>query len=1180
MREIFKGFVTFSIDEAYIIEVSNGERECSPMKKRLLALVLVLGMCITPALAEESAYDKAVAELREPSHYSVDATLEADLCSVFLYHRVGVTHSTYYYLDLIYKDGSSLGGGTVVRLPLHTDHPSFGTTFAPDSLELNEDGTRLIYAYHTPYGGESYIVDLATGEVTTQEATPGNFIDVPAGSWFEEGVNTCAEKGIMVGTGEGAFSPDTPLTDAECLTLALRLYDLQRGGDGTFPTAPEGAGYMTLTLADGTVFEGYGTASSPFYMWSWRNGNWGVCVTPKGDTPEEQEAWGNAHEGAAVFTIEGASYSGTVDCWIPTGWTLMFQPDPEEDAGESVFRSAVLSGIPAPGAWWRDAVYAAHQWGLVDHNTAPGISGLASWFLEEGRPTSREGFAEALFDAAGELEKLYTVDWLPDLERSEYNESIFKLYEAGILGGVDDVGTFNPYGSLTRAECATMVARVLDPSLRLKEPPRSVSAYEQAVLRLRSSYDDTIERSFDGPTATVFLHNGGNTLTLIGKAGSEAGEGTVIDLPRPPYTGYGTVLAAPDTTVLSDDGKTFTYTYTFAEPYIENGLPVRPAGTYTYTVDMATGAVTEDAPDLARTGYDRAVEELRSGAGYIADYEETCEFDECTVFIYDIENGADTRRGAMRAIFKPGSALGDGTAIDLPYVSTTALPVPAGRYYRGDQGMAILGGILVDNQLPDDGNGGDEASRFIWSYFFDTPAYDYSEKDGAVAIDPGLTVFALDVTTGKISKSFRPMNYADAREHVFRERAVEGGRLIRDRHNNGSYETESPLCSVMRVGGIVAGTGEDERNPWDGVEDHAYYLVYKAGSAFPEGTIRCLPLPSTQIIPGVEDYFPSSRIALEESMSPDGKTFTYVYRFTRPLAYTDGSGQEVTLHDAGTYTYTVDLATGETSVKHEPLETGYTVEKELDNNLANIRLVCSQPHGVKDYQLLVTEKSTGLLYHAILPTTAVITLPDGSLYTPTTVAPNTILWDAFDETSGRVRYIYRFDEPLTENGTTYHDAGIYTYSLTPGSSGTINSVFFQSEHTYAEGLAQQLKYADEVNLQWECRQCTFLLYTSSGSRGGTYARLVLIFKPDSALGEGIVETYPCIRHQGVTYLPQVAVDEKAMTLTYTYHFDQPLVNRYTYSGGETEDEVAYEAGTHTYTVDLTTGEVTYVHTAE
>ena len=57
--------------------------------------------------------------------------------------------------------------------------------------------------------------------------TEASFSDVPAGSWYEPGVQVCAEKGVMVGTGEGLFSAEKELTNAECLTLALRLYDLQ-----------------------------------------------------------------------------------------------------------------------------------------------------------------------------------------------------------------------------------------------------------------------------------------------------------------------------------------------------------------------------------------------------------------------------------------------------------------------------------------------------------------------------------------------------------------------------------------------------------------------------------------------------------------------------------------------------------------------------------------------------------------------------------------------------------------------------------------------------------------------------------------------------------------------------------------------------------------------------------------
>lgn len=999
----------------------------------------------------------------------------------------------------------------------------------------------------------SLCVSLLPGAAAEDKAG-GGFTDVPAGSWFAEGVALCAEKGIMVGTGEGRFSPDAILTEAECLTLALRLYDLQRGGSGGFLPAPEEAGHMTLTLHDGTVFEGYSAGSSPFWTWSWTNGNWGVCVKPPGETPEEQEAWGNAHEGSAVFTVEGTAYPGTVDCWFPTGgWAIMFQPDSEENGEEGILRGAVNSGIPAPGAWWRDAVYTAHQWGLADPTATPGIDGLVSPWLGESRSARREEFAKALFDAAGELKQLYTVDWLPDLERSEQSESIFKLYEAGILSGVDDVGTFSPFGELTRAEAAVMVARVLAPSLRLKEPPRTVDAYEQAVLRLRSGDGYCNERSFDAPTATVFLFDGGilrgpGNLVLIGKARGAKGEGTVVTLPRPPYMGYGTDPVPPDTAVLSDDGKTFTYTYTFPEAHIENGLPVRPAGTYTYTVDMTTGEVAEDAPVLPQTGYDRAVAELRGSYGYIQETEDTREFDQCTVFIYDANSIMYTHRGAMRAIFKPGSALGDGTVIDLPYVSTTAIRIPADRY----------GGVDWDLETP----------NFTWSYFFDVPAYDYSGKE-AVAVAPGLTTFTLDLESGKISRRFEPVSYENAREHVLRERAIEGGQLIRDRYHNGTYE--SPICSVIRVYGRVGGTGEDEGNPFDGMEDHAYYLVYKSGSSFPEGTTKRLTLPSTEILfSPTYGYYPTTRIPLEESLFADGSSFTYVYRFAWPLSYTDGHGQEVTLHDAGTYTYTVDLATGETTVKHEPLQTDYAVEKELDNDLANVRLVYTQPHGVKDYQLLVTDKATGLLYHAVLPTTQVIPLPGGSIYTPTTIAPNTILLD--DET-GWVDYIYRFETPLVENGTRYHEAGICSYVLNTGSSGSFNYGFSRSEMTYGEMLQERLSRAREVDLQVENSQCTFLLTTCSGSRGSVYSNLSLIFKPGSALGEGIVMSYPSIRHGDVTYVPQVTVDEETMTLSYSYYFDQPLTSQYD-SGSGPESWVDYAAGTYAYTVDLTTGEVT------
>ena len=50
------------------------------------------------------------------------------------------------------------------------------------------------------------------------------------------------------------------------------------------------------------------------------------------------------------------------------------------------------------------------------------------------------------------------------------------FYEAGILGGVDDYGTFYGSGELTQAEAAVMVARVLEEGQRLNEPPKPMPA--------------------------------------------------------------------------------------------------------------------------------------------------------------------------------------------------------------------------------------------------------------------------------------------------------------------------------------------------------------------------------------------------------------------------------------------------------------------------------------------------------------------------------------------------------------------------------------------------------------------------------------------------------------------------------------------------------------------------------
>lgn len=111
-----------------------------------------------------------------------------------------------------------------------------------------------------------------------------------------------------------------------------------------------------------------------------------------------------------------------------------------------------------PDQWWRDVCYTIEQKGLE------GVIDPED-FIDA--PAPRWFFADALVSAAGELEKINTVELIPDLEREEWNEGIYGLYEAGVLTGVNAAGVFQGNKTLTRAETAAMAARVVDPSLRV-----------------------------------------------------------------------------------------------------------------------------------------------------------------------------------------------------------------------------------------------------------------------------------------------------------------------------------------------------------------------------------------------------------------------------------------------------------------------------------------------------------------------------------------------------------------------------------------------------------------------------------------------------------------------------------------------------------------------------------------
>lgn len=258
----------------------------------------------------------------------------------------------------------------------------------------------------------------------------------------------------MEGVGGGRFDPERSLTNRECAILALRLHQMGQGGDGVFDPAPADWDYFVLTLADGTVLsQGYlgGEAGGMDLHWTsidrYAHSALGFYLNTADD-----KAWGLEMDFQPVtLTVSGTAYAGTLH--LTTQRDILYVlPD------EGVDDSPLRDGIPfqAGLGWWRDGWYYARQNGLGE-------------LLGGDDEAPRWSFASRMA-AVTDLPVVNDIadNAVPDLDpRSVIDQSALRLYRAGILNGVDAQGTFAKYKTLTRAEAAAMLARVLKPELRL-----------------------------------------------------------------------------------------------------------------------------------------------------------------------------------------------------------------------------------------------------------------------------------------------------------------------------------------------------------------------------------------------------------------------------------------------------------------------------------------------------------------------------------------------------------------------------------------------------------------------------------------------------------------------------------------------------------------------------------------
>lgn len=147
----------------------------------------------------------------------------------------------------------------------------------------------------------------------------------------------------------------------------------------------------------------------------------------------------------------------------------LFAPAERLTAAETIRISSMLHSIYHTG---QANFAAASPWYLpyIAYSRRHGI--LPREFMNINQPVSRADFAimlaRAFSDESVTPKNNIRDGAIPDvLERFSYGPYVYALYRAGIITGRDSDGTFFPMQSITRAEAAAVVARMIDADLRL-----------------------------------------------------------------------------------------------------------------------------------------------------------------------------------------------------------------------------------------------------------------------------------------------------------------------------------------------------------------------------------------------------------------------------------------------------------------------------------------------------------------------------------------------------------------------------------------------------------------------------------------------------------------------------------------------------------------------------------------
>ena len=107
----------------------------------------------------------------------------------------------------------------------------------------------------------SYVINGKTGFLRFVNPGDDLFLDVPAGEWYHDAIETCVDLGLFNGTGAAKFSPEDTMTRAMLVTVLWRLDGKQAPKEtGAFTDVPEGTWYTEAVAwaAENGIVNGVG----------------------------------------------------------------------------------------------------------------------------------------------------------------------------------------------------------------------------------------------------------------------------------------------------------------------------------------------------------------------------------------------------------------------------------------------------------------------------------------------------------------------------------------------------------------------------------------------------------------------------------------------------------------------------------------------------------------------------------------------------------------------------------------------------------------------------------------------------------------------------------------------------------------------------------------------------------